>query len=99
MSHIPKTYQIEVIKTFGYENQTDKHNFLNDQIMQRLYYYKPPIEFGPTMANNFPHAEVGRYPTDINMIGGVKNSVELYEEHKKELRELIDSVLYTLSIS
>ncbi len=45
--------KLKIIKTFGYENQTDKHNFLNDQIMQRLYYYKTPIELGPTIGSNF----------------------------------------------
>jgi hypothetical protein len=43
-----------------------------------------------------PHAEVGRYPTDINTTKGIRNSVELYEEHKIELRELIDLVVDTL---
>ena len=80
----------------GWVNETDISNFDNDPEIKRLYYYKTPVELGPTTAATFPHAEVGRYPTDIVTTGGVRNSVELYEERKKELRKLIDSVVYTL---
>jgi HEPN domain len=80
----------------GWVNETDKSNFDNDPIIKRLYYYKTPVELGPTIAATLPHAEVGRYPTDINTTKGIRNSVELYEEHKIELRELIDLVVDTL---
>ena len=66
--------------------------------MQRLYYYKTPVELGPTIGATFPHAEVGRYPTDIMTTKGIKNSVDLYEEHKKQLRKLIDLVEKTLYV-
>jgi hypothetical protein len=90
-------YKIDML--YGYVNETDKHNFLNDPIMKRLDYYKPIVELGPTIAATFPHAEVGRYPTDIMTTKGFKNSVELYEERKGELRELIDLVVYSLRSS
>ena len=67
--------------------------------MKRLRYYKTPAELGPTIAATFPHAELGRYPTDIMTTKGIKNSVDLYDEHKVELRELIDLVVYTLRSS
>ncbi len=91
--------KLKIIMLHGYENETDKHNFLNDPVMKRLHYYKPIVELGPTIAATFPHAEVGRYPTDMMTTKGLKNSVELYEEHKSELRELIDLVEYTLRSS
>jgi HEPN domain-containing protein len=80
----------------GWVNETDKSNFDNDPVIKRLYYYKTPVELCPTIAATFPHAEVGRYPTDIMTTKGVKNSVELYKERKEELRELIDLVEHTL---
>jgi hypothetical protein len=91
--------KLKIDMLYGWLNETDKHNFLNDPIMKRLDYYKPIVELGPMIAATFPHAEVGRYPTDIMTTEGVKNSVELYEEHKKKLRELIDLVEYTLRSS
>lgn len=83
----------------GWVNETDISNFDNDPVIKRLYYYKTPCRTCPTIAATFPHAEVGRYPTDINTTKGLKNSVDLYEEHKNELRELIDLVVYTLRSS
>lgn len=90
--------KLKIFKPFGFLNETDRHNFLNDPVMQRLYYYKTPVELGPTIAATFPHAEVGRYPTDIMTTKGIKNSVDLYEEHKKQLRKLIDLVEKTLYV-
>jgi hypothetical protein len=83
----------------GFESETDRDNFDNDPQIKRLHYYKPIVELGPTIAATHPHAEVGRYPTDINTTKGVKNSVELYEERKGELRKLIDQVVHTLRSS
>ncbi len=74
----------------GYNSETDISNFDNDPFIKRLHYYKPVVELGPTIAATFPHAEVGRYLTDINTTKGLKNSVELYAEHKNELRDLIN---------
>ncbi len=91
--------KLKITKMRGWVNETDKSNFDNDPVVKRLYYYKTPVELGPTIAATFPHAEVGRYPTDINTTRGGRNSVELYEEHKKEFRELIDLVEYTLRSS
>jgi hypothetical protein len=90
---------LKITKVRGWVNETDISNFDNDPVMKRLRYYKTPVELGPTIAATFPHAEVGRYPTDIMTTKGFKNSVELYEEHKMELRELIDSVVNTLRSS
>jgi HEPN domain-containing protein len=83
----------------GFYSDTDRDNFDKDPQIQRLSHYKTPVELGPTIAATYPHEEVGRYPTDINTTTGIKNSVDLYEEHKKELGELIKSVEHTLSIS
>jgi HEPN domain-containing protein len=91
--------KLKITKVRGWVNETDISNFDNDPVMKRLRYYKTPVELGPTIAATFPHAEVGRYPTDIMTTKGFKNSVELYEEHKVELRELIDLVVYTLRSS
>jgi hypothetical protein len=83
----------------GWENDADIANFDSHPVVQRMYYYKTPVELGPTLAATFPHMEVGRYPTDINTKKGLKNSVELYEEHKKGLGKLIESVEKTLRSS
>lgn len=83
----------------GWENETDISNFDNDPVVKRLRYYKTPVELDPAIAATFPHAEVGRYPTDMNTTREVRNSVELYEEHKNELGELIELVEKTLRSS
>jgi HEPN domain-containing protein len=94
-----RTAKLKIPMLRGWVNETDKSNFDNDPVIKRLHYYKPIVELGPTIAATFPHEEVGRYPTDIMTTNGWKNSVELYEERKKELRELIDLVVYTLRSS
>jgi hypothetical protein len=86
--------KISIIR--GWLNDADISNFDNDPVIKRLKYYKTPVELGPTLAATFPHAEVGRYPTDIHTKKGLKNSVDLYEEHRGELGKLIESVEYTL---
>lgn len=91
--------KLKIIVPRGFESETDRDNFDNDPQVQRLSHYKTPVELGPTIAATFPHEEVGRYPTDIMTTRGWKNSVDLYEEHKKDLRELIDLVVYTLRSS
>jgi HEPN domain-containing protein len=90
---------LKIDMTRGWVNDSDLSNFDNDPIIKRMFFYKTPVELGPTIAATFTHAEVGRYPTDINTREGVKNSVDLYREQKNELRKLIDSVTHTLSIS
>jgi HEPN domain-containing protein len=80
----------------GWLNDADISNFDNDPVIKRLKYYKTPVELGPTLAATFPHEDVGRYPTDIRTKKGLKNSVDLYEEHKKELGKLIELVEKTL---
>jgi len=91
--------KLKIIIVRGWVDETDISNFDNDPVIKRLYYYKTPVELGPTIAATFPHAEVGRYPTDRMTTKGLKNSVELYEEHKNELRELIELVEKTLRSS
>ena len=47
--------KLKIIKQrFGYENETDKHNFLNDPVMQRSYFYKTPVELPPAIVELFP---------------------------------------------
>ena len=52
--------KLKINMVYGYGNETEKKNFLNDPTMKRLHYYKPIVELGPMIAATFPHAELGR---------------------------------------
>ena len=47
--------KLKINMVYGYGNETEKKNFLNDPTMKRLHYYKPIVELGPMMGARFPH--------------------------------------------
>ena len=90
-----KYNKINLKETLLFSGDTkDRDNFWNEASsnpnMNNLYFYQPIAEIGSIIAATFPHEEIGRYPTEIDTVNGLENSVELYKKHKAELLKLIE---------